>query len=52
MAGANCGVGPAELMDSTQGLIDAGIEIPVVAKGTAASPRMSMGRFISTAARN
>ena len=27
MAGANCGVGPAELMDSTQGLIDAGIEI-------------------------
>ena len=32
-AGANCGVGPAELMDSTQGLIAAGIEIPVIAKG-------------------
>jgi len=39
MAGANCGVGPAELMDSTQGLIDAGIEIPVVAKGNCGIPQ-------------
>ena len=39
MAGANCGVGPAELMDSTQGLIAAGIEIPVVAKGNCGIPQ-------------
>ena len=39
MAGSNCGVGPAELMDSTQGLIDAGIEIPVVAKGNCGIPQ-------------
>jgi methionine synthase I (cobalamin-dependent) len=39
MAGANCGVGPAELMDSTQGMISAGIEIPVVAKGNCGIPQ-------------
>ena len=39
MAGANCGVAPAELMDSTQGLIAAGIEIPVVAKGNCGIPQ-------------
>ena len=39
MAGANCGVGPAELMDSTQGLFDAGIDIPVVAKGNCGIPQ-------------
>jgi 5-methyltetrahydrofolate--homocysteine methyltransferase len=39
MAGANCGVGPAELMDSTQGMIDAGIEIPVIAKGNCGIPQ-------------
>ena len=39
MAGANCGVGPAELMDSTQGLIIAGIEIPVIAKGNCGIPQ-------------
>ena len=39
MAGANCGVGPAELMDSTQGLIAAGIEIPVIAKGNCGIPQ-------------
>jgi len=39
MAGANCGVGPAELMDSTQGMIAAGIEIPVVAKGNCGIPQ-------------
>jgi len=39
MAGANCGVGPAELMDSTQGLIEAGIDIPVVAKGNCGIPQ-------------
>ena len=39
MAGANCGVGPAELMDSTQGLIAAGIDIPVVAKGNCGIPQ-------------
>ena len=39
MAGSNCGVGPAELMDSTQGLIAAGIEIPVVAKGNCGIPQ-------------
>lgn len=39
MAGANCGVGPAELMDSTQGLVATGIEIPVVAKGNCGIPQ-------------
>jgi 5-methyltetrahydrofolate--homocysteine methyltransferase len=39
MAGASCGVGPAELMDSTQGLIAAGIKIPVVAKGNCGIPQ-------------
>ena len=39
MAGANCGVGPAELIDSIQGLIAAGIEIPVVAKGNCGIPQ-------------
>ena len=39
MAGSNCGVGPAELMDSTQGMIAAGIEIPVVAKGNCGIPQ-------------
>ena len=39
MAGANCGVGPAELMNSTQGMIAAGIEIPVVAKGNCGIPQ-------------
>ena len=39
IAGSNCGVGPAELMDSTQGLIAAGIEIPVVAKGNCGIPQ-------------
>jgi hypothetical protein len=39
MAGANCGVGHAELMDSTQGLIATGIEIPVVAKGNGGIPQ-------------
>lgn len=39
MAGSNCGVGPAELMGSTQGLISAGIEIPVVAKGNCGIPQ-------------
>ena len=39
MAGSNCGVGPTELMDSTQGLIAAGIEIPVVAKGNCGIPQ-------------
>jgi methionine synthase I (cobalamin-dependent) len=39
MAGANCGVGPAELMDSTQGLMTAGIQIPVIAKGNCGIPQ-------------
>lgn len=39
MAGANCGVGPAELMDSTQGLIAAGIEISVIARGICGIPQ-------------
>ena len=38
-AGSNCGVGAAEMMDSTQGLIAAGIEIPVVAKGICGIPQ-------------
>ena len=43
MAGANCGVGPAELMESTQGLISAGMEIPVVAKGNCGIPQFVDG---------
>ena len=39
MAGANCGVGPAELLDSTQGLIAAGLTIPVAAKGNCGIPQ-------------
>ena len=39
MAGSNCGVGPAELMDSTQGLIATGIDIPIVAKGNCGIPQ-------------
>ena len=39
MAGSNCGVGPAELMDSTQGLMAAGIQIPVIAKGNCGIPQ-------------
>ena len=39
IAGSNCGVGPAELIDSTQGLIAAGIEIPLVAKGNCGIPQ-------------
>lgn len=39
VAGANCGVGPAELMDSTQGLMATGIQIPVIAKGNCGIPQ-------------
>ena len=39
MAGSNCGVGPAELMDSTQGLMAAGIQIPVIAKENCGIPQ-------------
>ncbi|MDG2459435.1 MAG: betaine--homocysteine S-methyltransferase [Luminiphilus sp.] len=39
MAGSNCGVGPAELMDSTQGLIATGMDIPIVAKGNCGIPQ-------------
>lgn len=39
MTGANCGVGPSELMDSTQGLIAASIENPVVARGNCGTPQ-------------
>ena len=43
MAGANCGAGPAELMDSTQGLIAVGIGIPMVAKGNCGIPQFVNG---------
>ena len=43
MAGSNCGVGPAELMDSTQGMIATGIEIPVIAKGNCGIPQYVNG---------
>ena len=39
MAGANCGVGPAELMDSTQGLVATGFERPIIAKGNCGIPQ-------------
>ena len=39
MAGANCGVGPAELMDSTRGMLATGIDIPVIAKGNCGIPQ-------------
>ena len=45
LAGANCGVGPAELMDSTQGLVAAGIDIPVVAKGNCGIPQYVDGEI-------
>ena len=43
--GANCGVGPAELMDSTQGLVAAGIDIPIVAKGNCGIPQYVDGEI-------
>ncbi len=43
MAGSNCGVGPAELMDSTQGMIATGIKIPVIAKGNCGIPQYVNG---------
>jgi 5-methyltetrahydrofolate--homocysteine methyltransferase len=39
MLGSNCGIGPAELLDSTQGIIDSGIVLPVVAKGNCGIPQ-------------
>ena len=39
MARANCGVGPAELMESIAGLIAAGVEIPIVATGNCGIPQ-------------
>ena len=45
LAGANCGVGPAELMDSTEGLVAAGIDIPVVAKGNCGIPQYVDGEI-------
>ena len=43
MAGSNCGVGPAELMDSTQEILATGIDIPIVAKGNCGIPRYING---------
>ena len=45
LVGANCGVGPAELIDSTQGLVAAGIDIPVVAKGNCGIPQYVDGEI-------
>ena len=49
LVGANCGVGPAEL-DSTQGLVAAGIDIPVVTKGNCGIRNMPTGKYTFTAA--
>jgi methionine synthase I (cobalamin-dependent) len=45
MAGANCGVGPAELMDSAQGFIASGIQIPVIVKGNCGIPQYVDGEI-------
>lgn len=39
MLGSNCGVGPAELLDSTQGIVASGIALPIVAKGNCGIPQ-------------
>ena len=43
MLGSNCGIGPAELLDSTQGIVDSGIALPVVAKGNCGIPQYKDG---------
>ncbi len=45
MAGANCGVGPAELLDSTEGLVGAGLNSPVAAKGNCGIPQYVEGEI-------
>jgi methionine synthase I (cobalamin-dependent) len=45
MAGANCGVGPAELLDSTEGLVGAGLNLPVAAKGNCGIPQYVDGEI-------
>jgi methionine synthase I (cobalamin-dependent) len=36
--GANCGIGPAELLHSLKGLVDASVDVPIVAKGNCGIP--------------
>ena len=43
MPGSNCGIGPAELLDSTQGIVASGIALPVVAKGNCGIPQYMDG---------
>ena len=43
MVGANCGVGPAELMDSALELIGTDIELPIVVKGNCGIPQFIDG---------
>ncbi|MDA8986403.1 homocysteine S-methyltransferase family protein, partial [Luminiphilus sp.] len=43
MLGSNCGIGPAELLDSTQGIVASGIALPVVAKGNCGIPQYMDG---------
>jgi len=50
MLGSNCGIGPAELLDSTQGIVDSGIEWNQ--KVTAVFPNIRMAPFIFMAVLN
>ena len=45
MAGANCGVGPAELLDSTEGLVGAGLNLPIAAKSNCGIPQYVDGEI-------
>jgi len=43
--GANCGIGPAELLHSVQGMVPAAGEVPVVAKGNCGIPAYVEGKI-------
>jgi 5-methyltetrahydrofolate--homocysteine methyltransferase len=43
--GANCGIGPAELLYSVQGMVPAAGEVPVVAKGNCGIPAYVEGKI-------
>ena len=45
LIGSNCGIGPAELMDSTTELLSAGAGLPVIAKGNCGIPQYVDGEI-------
>lgn len=43
--GANCGIGPAELLHSVQGMIDQNLAVPIIAKGNCGIPAYVEGKI-------